>query len=261
MAKKSGLGTRMVDNYESITNYKLPKRTFTIIRLDGRSFSKFCKRFKKPFDDDFVRMMNESAKYVAENAQGCKMAFVQSDEITLVLTDFDELTTKAWYDGRIQKICSISASLASTKFLQLLFDYEISKMDNDKLSKLDYDQIKREVSKLIMNQKLMEFDSRVYTVPPRDEVLNTVFWRQQDCTRNSVSMVAQSMYSHKELENKNNSQQQDLIHDKGDNWNNYPIGLKRGRVIVKRDGKWVIEEPPIFSQEWDFFADIVPNYK
>jgi tRNA(His) 5'-end guanylyltransferase len=244
----------MVDNYESITNYKLPKRTFTIIRLDGKSFSKFCKRFKKPFDDDFVRMMNETAKYVAENAQGCKIAFVQSDEITLILTDFDELTTKAWYDGRIQKICSISASLATSKFLQLLFDYEISKIDKVDLSIKD-------VRKLVMNQKLMEFDSRVYTVPPRDEVLNTVFWRQQDCTRNSVSMVAQSMYSHKELENKNNSQQQDLIHDKGQNWNDYPIGLKRGRVIVKRDGKWVIEEPPIFSQQWDFFTDIIPNYK
>jgi tRNA(His) 5'-end guanylyltransferase len=252
--KKSGLGIRMVDNYESITNYKLPKRTFTIIRLDGKSFSKFCKRFKKPFDDDFVRMMNETAKYVAENAQGCKIAFVQSDEITLILTDFDELTTKAWYDGRIQKICSISASLATSKFLQLLFDYEISKIDKVDLSIKD-------VRKLVMNQKLMEFDSRVYTVPPRDEVLNTVFWRQQDCTRNSVSMVAQSMYSHKELENKNNSQQQDLIHDKGQNWNDYPIGLKRGRVIVKRDGKWVIEEPPIFSQQWDFFTDIIPNYK
>ena len=90
--------------YENITRFSLTKRTFTVMRLDGRSFSKFCKRFKKPFDDDFVRMMNESAKYVAENVQGCKIGFVQSDEITVVMTDFDEINTSRWFDGVIQKI-------------------------------------------------------------------------------------------------------------------------------------------------------------
>jgi len=254
MEKKKGLSVRMVENYENITNYKLPKRTFTIIRLDGRSFSKFCKRFKKPFDEDFVRIMNETAKYVAENIQGCKFGFVQSDEITLVLTDFDELKTTAWFDGRIQKICSISASLSSTKFLQMLLDYEFSKINDEELSI-------SQIRKLITNQKLIEFDSRTYTVSQRDEVLNTVLWRQQDCTRNSVLMITQSMFSHNELKNKNITQQQDMIHNKGDNWNNYPIGLKRGRIIVKKDGKWIIDDSPIFNKSWEFFDDIIPNYK
>lgn len=253
MAKNSALGDRMKNNYEDITRIKLPRRTFTIIRLDGRSFSKFCKRFKKPFDDDFVRMMNETAKYLCENIQGCKIGFVQSDEISLVLTDFDELSTTPWFDGTIQKIASISASFASTKFLQLLYDYQFSKLENPILY---IDQIR----KIIMSQKLLEFDSRCYTIGERAEVLNTLLWRQQDCSRNSISMVAQSLYSHKELERKNNSEKQELIFQKGQNWDKYPVGVKRGRVIVRgEDGKWCIVEPPIFSKDWEFL-NVIPNY-
>jgi len=255
------LGDRMKGNYEDITRIKLPRRTFTIIRLDGRSFSKFCKRFKKPFDDDFVRMMNETAKYLCENIQGCKIGFVQSDEISLVLTDFDELSTTPWFDGTIQKIASISASFASTKFLQLLFDYQFAMME----SVIEPKNIKimsiPEVRKIIMSQKLLEFDSRCYTIAERSEVLNTLLWRQQDCSRNSISMVAQSLYSHKELEKKNNSEKQELIFQKGQNWDKYPVGVKRGRVILRgEEGKWKIVEPPIFSQEWDFL-NIIPNYQ
>lgn len=262
MSKIGNLGDRMKNFYENITRFSLTKRTFTVMRLDGRSFSKFCKRFKKPFDDDFVRMMNESAKYVAENVQGCKIGFVQSDEMTFILTDFDDISTTAWFDGNIQKMCSISASFASTKFLQLLLDYEISKIGIDNGSKIDPMIPKKEIRRIIMSQKLLEFDSRVYTISDRSEVFNTLLWRQQDCTRNSVSMVAQSLYSHKELEGKNNSAKQEMIFQKGQNWDKYPVGVKRGRVIVRgEDGKWGIVEPPIFSQEWDFLKNIIPDYE
>jgi len=234
---KDDIGDRMKDLYESRSRYMLSRRTFCIIRLDGKAFHSYTKGLTRPFDDKFMNDMDDTAKFLCENIQGVKFAYVQSDEISLLLTDFDHIDTDAWYDGNIQKIVSVSASLATAKFNEL------------------------------RPGKLAFFDSRVFTIPYRTEVENYFLWRQMDATRNSVTSVAQSLYSHKELEGKNGSQKQEMIFQKGTNWNNLPSRYKRGRGIIKEyydvgealRSRWAVTDVPIFSQDKDFFNQIFPE--
>jgi tRNA(His) 5'-end guanylyltransferase len=225
---KDALGDRMKDYYESRTKYKLPRRTNTIIRLDGKAFHTFTRGFEKPFDKDLSDAMDKTAKALCENIQGAVMAYVQSDEITILLTDYSKITTDAWFDGNIQKIASISASMATAYF-------------NEYINK---DDVALALRVFDGKERLRAFfDSRVFTIPDRGEVINCFLWRQQDAVRNSVSMVAQSLYPHKELMNKNQSDMQEMCWQKGVNWNNIPDGWKRGRMIIKDEvEKSVTEE-------------------
>lgn len=235
--KKDSLGDRMKEFYENRTRNFLPRRTYTIIRVDGKAFHSYTRGLIRPFDEKLVNDMDETACYMCKNIQGAKFAFVQSDEISILLTDFEGLTTDAWFDGNIQKMASISASLATAKFNEL------------------------------RPNKIALFDSRVFTIPSDIEVENYFIWRQQDTTRNSISSVAQSMFSHRELENKNTDQMQEMCFQKGVNWNDFSAKLKRGRLIVKQDyekegatrSKWVSVEPPIFTQEREMLKVLIPK--
>lgn len=235
--KKDSLGDRMKEFYENRTRNFLPRRTYTIIRVDGKAFHSYTRGLERPFDEKLVNDMDETACYMCKNIQGAKFAFVQSDEISILLTDFEGLTTDAWFDGNIQKMASISASLATAKFNEL------------------------------RPNKIALFDSRVFTIPSDIEVENYFIWRQQDATRNSISSVAQSMFSHRELENKNTDQMQEMCFQKGVNWNDFSAKLKRGRLIVKQDyekegatrSKWVSVEPPIFTQEREMLKVLIPK--
>lgn len=235
--KKDSLGDRMKEFYENRTRNFLPRRTYTIIRVDGKAFHSYTRGLIRPFDEKLVNDMDETACYMCKNIQGAKFAFVQSDEISILLTDFEGLTTDAWFDGNIQKMASISASLATAKFNEL------------------------------RPNKIALFDSRVFTIPSDIEVENYFIWRQQDTTRNSISSVAQSMFSHQELENKNTDQMQEMCFQKGVNWNDFSAKLKRGRLIVKqyyeKEGttrsKWVSVEPPIFTQEREMLKVLIPK--
>jgi len=227
----------MKEFYENRTRNFLPRRTYTIIRVDGKAFHSYTRGLIRPFDEKLVNDMDETACYMCKNIQGAKFAFVQSDEISILLTDFEGLTTDAWFDGNIQKMVSISASLATAKFNEL------------------------------RPNKIALFDSRVFTIPSDIEVENYFIWRQQDTTRNSISSVAQSMFSHRELENKNTDQMQEMCFQKGVNWNDFSAKLKRGRLIVKQDyekegatrSKWVSVEPPIFTQEREMLKVLIPK--
>ncbi|MBC8110815.1 MAG: hypothetical protein H7Y04_07125, partial [Verrucomicrobia bacterium] len=156
------------------------------------------------------------------------------DEISILMTDFEKITTDAWFEGNIQKIVSISASLAKAKFNEL------------------------------RPGKLAFFDSRVFTIPFQTEVENYFIWRQQDATRNSISAVAQSLYSHKELSNKNSDQLQEMIWQKGQNWNDFAPRYKRGRMMVKEEyeksgairSRWVAIEVPVFTQDKEFLPNL-----
>ena len=235
--KKDSLGDRMKEFYENRTRNFLPRRTYTIIRVDGKAFHSYTRGLVRPFDEKLVNDMDETACYMCKNIQGAKFAFVQSDEISILLTDFEGLTTDAWFDGNIQKMVSISASLATAKFNEL------------------------------RPNKIALFDSRVFIIPSDIEVENYFIWRQQDTTRNSISSVAQSMFSHRELENKNTDQRQEMCFQKGVNWNDFSAKLKRGRLIVKQDyekegatrSKWVSVEPPIFTQEREMLKVLIPK--
>ena len=259
--KKDSLGDRMKEFYENRTKQFLPRRTYTIIRIDGKAFHTYTKGLIKPFDLKFMKDMNTTAQYLCENIQGAKLAFVQSDEISILLTDFDNLKTCAWFDGNVQKITSVSASLATAKFNALRIAGFANPVNAWGKDLEDY-----------FSQKLAMFDSRVFTIPNITEVINYFIWRQQDTVRNSISSLAQSMFSHKELHGKNADEMQEMCFQKGVNWNNCHPTCKRGGIIVKEEieletpfksvdkcqysykrNKWVTKAAPHFTQDCTIF--------
>lgn len=258
---KDALSQRMKNFYEGRTKILLPRRTYTIVRIDGKNFSKWTKGLEKPFDMGLVNDMDETAKYLCANIQGTKLAYVQSDEISIIITDFDKLDTDAWFDGSVQKIVSISASMATSKFNQLRL---IRKMIMETTSGVAYRPLELDD---VFHQKLANFDSRAFTIPFIDEVKNYLIWRQRDCVRNSISSVAQSLYSHKELENKNQNDMQEMSFQKGINWNDIDPKLKRGRLVYRKQleingairNKWISEAAPDFNKENELFDSIMKN--
>lgn len=273
---KTTLGDRMKNNYENISRYYLTRRMPVIIRIDGKAFHTFTRSLKKPFDDIFVKTMQDTMKYLCENIQGCVLGYTQSDEISLVLVDYAELTTDAWFGNNLQKMCSISASMATLAFNKA-FTRNISKQSKrlytEHLEEKDASYI--ESLEIAMNKGAM-FDSRVFTIP-KEEVCNAFIWRQQDATRNSIQSVGQANFSHKELHGQSCNNIQDmLMTQKGINWNDYATALKRGSCCIKVDdgltkydeagnicgytqrSKWVIDnEIPIFSQDRNYIERLI----
>jgi len=200
--------------------------------------------------------MDQTALYLCENIQGAKFAYVQSDEISILLTDFEKETTDAWFDGNIQKIVSISAAMATAKFNELR--RHRTKDIEEKRGDLTF--------KCKGSFPMAFFDSRVFTIPDPTEVENYCIARQQDATRNSLQMVCQSLFSHKELHEKNTSDMHEMLHEKGVNWNDYPAGQKRGRGVVKvwdetfGTTSWKIVKPPIFTQNREWLSNLIPSY-
>ena len=260
---RTTLGDRMKNNYENITRYYLTRRMPVIIRLDGRSFHTFTRGFKKPFDDILIKTMQDTMKYLCENIQGCVLGYTQSDEISLVLTDYAELTTDAWFGNNLQKMCSVSASMATVAFNKFFYDNMPAEGEN---SGTYYKAF----------EKGAMFDSRVFTIP-KEEVCNYLLWRQQDATRNSIQSVGQANFSQKELHGKSCSDIQDmLMTQKGINWNDYTTTLKRGSCCIKIDdslteydevenisdyiqrSKWVIDdEIPIFTKYINYVEKLI----
>lgn len=238
---KDALSVRQKEFYEKRTRTLLPRRTYTIIRIDGKSFKNYTKGLNKPFDEDLIEAMDSTAIYLCKNIQGAKLAYVQSDEITIVMTDFDTLQTDAWFDGEVQKIVSVSASMATREFNRVRIIQQLA-------NGIDI--------KYILNGKLAEFDSRVFTIPFKEEVLNNIIWRQRDCVRNSISSVAQSLFSHTLLTGKNQSDMQEMCFEKGVNWNDFPEKQKRGRIIVKKQINYPSKNggEPYIRNEWKSIA-------
>ena len=260
---KTTLGDRMKNNYENISRYYLTRRMPVIIRIDGKAFHTFTRGFKKPFDDIFVKTMQDTMKYLCENIQGCVLGYTQSDEISLVLVDYAELTTDAWFGNNLQKMCSVSASMATMAFNKFFYGNMPADEEN---SGTYYKAL----------EKGAMFDSRVFTIP-KEEVCNYFIWRQQDSTRNSIQSVGQANFSQKELHGKSCSDIQDmLMTQKSINWNDYNTTLKRGSCCIKIDdgitkydevgnicdyissSKWVIDnEIPIFSQDRNYIEKLI----
>lgn len=227
--------------YRGLSDYKLLPNSYAIIFLDGRSFSHMVKnKFLKPFDDNFIRMMNETAEYVCKNVQGCKFAFVQSDEISLVLTDFDTPTTDAFFSNRLCKMQSIIASLATAKFNQLMASYHFDKMwDEGYAPDLSVDNICNEIEEL----PLYQFDCKCWNVPTYNDVFAWILYRQNDCVKNSKQQTAQTCIPHKELLGKNTDEQIALLKEtKGIDWNLFPNDRKYGRFIWKEEVQLVSDD-------------------
>ena len=274
---KDSLGDRIKTQYEDRTRFLLPRRTYTMIRVDGKAFHSFTKNFPRPFDKNLMNVMDNTAIAMCEEIQGAVCAYVQSDEISILLTDFAKPTTSAWFDGNVQKMASVAASTATAHFNRLL---AYNSPHGTPLS-------------------VAMFDARVFTIPDSIEVENYFIWRQNDASRNSVQMAARAVFSHKECTDKTCPQLQDMLMEKGVNWNNYTSGEKRGRMIVKvkvdianeykghQEGqapapdtitrsKWVSlhgdankpvaylethQETPIFTQDRSFLRKLIPQIK
>lgn len=234
---RSDLAERM-KGYEKRNRYYLQRRMPVILRLDMRAGHSFTKEFKRPFDEVFIKSMQNTAKYLCENIQNCKLSYQQSDEITLLLVDYDKLNTDCFFDYRVDKLCSITASMATMAFNNIFskyvkeFDLELAYNDNG----IDTEENRKlwEIYKKAINKGAM-FDARCFNIP-KEEVTNLVYWRQLDASRNSIQMVGQANFSHKELQNRSCNDIQDmLMTQKGINWNDLPIYQKRGSCCVKEN--------------------------
>ena len=224
MSKNCTIMQRMKENYEGRSKTFLTRRIPVIIRLDGKAFHTYTRGLNKPFDEGLIEDMESTTKYLCENIQGVKLGYCQSDEISLLLTDYETLDTQAWFDYNIQKMASISASMATAKFNQLRLQRNVG-------SQFDYGD-NRYLDSDFLNDKLAFFDSRVFNIP-KEEVSNYFLARQKDAVKNSIAMLAQSLYSPKELHKKNQSDMQELCFQKGFNWNDLDYRKKRGCTIVK----------------------------
>ena len=275
--KKDSLGDRMKSNYENRSKTYLIRRQPVILRLDGKAFHTFTKGFKRPYDEVFHNVMNETMKYLCENIQGCKLGYTQSDEITLLLTDYDTLTTDAWFDYSVQKMCSIASSMATLMFNKMLAR-EIREMNKkyNVQSPTDFDEgfDWQYHNKLVdALEKGAMFDCRCFNIP-KEEVANCFIWRQQDATRNAIQMLGQTYFSHKELNGKSCNDIQDMLMlQKNINFNDMPTEFKRGICCVRKelqnpnvdikDGafprlKWVLDkEIPIFSKDFDYIEKLI----
>lgn len=216
--------------YRNLTDYRLLPNGYIMVMLDGRSFSKKIKNnFKRPFDETFINLMNETAKYVCEKVSGCKLAYVQSDEINLVL--YDDFEKDPFFGNRLCKLQSIIASIATSKFNQLAF-IELLKDNNCH---------KDDVINMIANSSLYEFDCKVWNVPNVNDAFAGILYRQNDCIRNSKEAVAQNYFSHKTLHGKKTEEQIELVKEFfGVNWYNYfTRGEQYGRLIIRRKIKYL----------------------
>lgn len=274
--KNDSLGDRM-KSYENVSRTYLTRKMPVIIRIDGKAFHSFTRGFKKPFDEILVKSMQETMKYLCENIQGCVLGYTQSDEITLVLVDYQSRESDAWFGNNIQKIASVSASMATLAFNKIFHtcvnSYSHS-LYNDDLSDEEIDYIY--TLDKAMHKGAM-FDSRVFTLP-KEEVVNCLIWRQQDATRNSILNVGYENFSQKELHGKKCDKIQDMLFvEKGINWNDYPTTLKRGSCCIKKPcvveevinletkeitkivrNKWCIDdEIPIFTQDKEYVNKLI----
>jgi len=228
--KFNEMGKRMKE-YEYSYDIRIPRRVPIILRLDGKAFHNLTRNLEKPFDMEFIESMNYTAKCLLEEINDSEFAYVQSDEISLLLTNNKSLCYEPYFNNKLQKIVSVAASIATAAF-------------NDVSP---YEQIGL-------------FDCRAFILPEK-EVCNYFIWRQKDFTRNSLQSVARSLYSHKQLNSKKSCQLHEMIFEKGINWNELPISLRRGRCAVRncnaRNEITIDNDIPVFTEDRNYIERFV----
>lgn len=268
---RDNLGDRM-KSYENITRTYLPGRMPIIIRIDGKAFHTFTKGFKKPFDDVLMQAMEETAAVLCRDIEGVKVAYTQSDEISLLITNNDTWETQPWFGNNIQKMASVAASIAT-----LAFNRAFDALVRDFINEVYYKDPFIATDKLLntyldARDKGATFDARVFVLPA-DEVCNYFWWRQADAQRNSIQACGQFYFSHKELQYKSCKDiQEKLLLEKGFDWNSLSNAQKYGVCIIKKSqpvktaidfntteaiatykNKWVIDENiPLFFENRDY---------
>ena len=266
--KYNSLGDRM-KGYENISRIYLTKRSPVIIRIDGKAFHSFTKGFLRPFDNILMETMAETAKFLAQNISGCKLAYTQSDEISLLLTDYETNETQPWFENNLQKLVSVSASMATLHFNRIFANKVISaersknhllyKEICEELTENDISELTDYCNALQKSRSIgAMFDARAFVLP-REEVVNYFIWRQQDATRNSILMVAHSFFSQREMQGiKCDALQDKLFTERNINWNDYSVPQKRGTCIKKQ----LTRRNDVERREWVVDEDIpIQDYK
>lgn len=268
MSKKLTEFDKRMQNYKYTSDQSLMRRTPVIIQIDGMHFHTFTKGLDKPFDGILVRSMQETAKYLCENIQGCVLAYTQSDEINLLLIDYQELDSQAWFDNRIQKLTSAAASLATLEFnrrfaerVRLMRTMVLHENHPDNSNEKTHETVKY-LKKSIAAKNGATFAACAFNLP-QDEVTNFFYWRQQDAIRNSIQMVGQANFSHTELQHKSREDIKQMLRDKSEAtggtikpWENYPMFLQRGTCIIKNEEVLDQNDPEIYKR---FYWDVDEN--
>jgi tRNA(His) guanylyltransferase len=206
---KTALGDRMKDYERREAGRRFMPRLPILARIDGKGFSKWTQGLPRPYDQRLSDLMVSTTTHLVDKTQA-RVGYTQSDEITLVLWSPNE-KSQLFFDRRIQKITSVLASMTTA-----FFNAQIP------------GAIPERAGRPAM------FDCRVWAVPDREEAVNCLLWRELDATKNSISMAARDHYSHKALQGKNGGEMQELLHQKGVNWNDYPSFFKRGTYVGRR---------------------------
>ena len=271
----------MKSKYEDVFRHTIPQRTYGLLRIDGKAFHTFTKGLPRPFSQDLTDALDHAAIALCNQMQGARFAYGQSDEYSFLFTDFEDINTEMWFKGNVQKIASVAASIFTAHFnakWQEIVQNGYVFVDKCNLPRENGPERKKKfIGKLAM------FDARVFVIPGRTDVINYFVWRQQDASRNSLSMLASTYYSSKELHGKKAADMHEMLHRKGQNWNNWDTNFKRGRVIKRisttRIAKFVhkssgktLERPvnetpfavdndiPVFTQNHDYLEGLVPEY-
>lgn len=230
------LGDRM-KGYEKVPSQKLYNKMPVILRLDGKAFHTYTKGFDKPFDADLHEVRQDTLKYLCENIQGALFGYSQSDELSIVLQYWDTFETSSWFDNKIMKLCSVSASMCTA-------EWNYNTCWSGKKDKF--------------RGKIALFDSRCFNIP-KEEVLNYLVWRQQDWERNSVQMLGQSLYSHKQLQKVSCKEIiTNVESDYGIIWGQLPSWQKRGEFWIKGEG---IIDCPRFGEERELLEKVLLSTK
>ena len=224
---KDELGQQMKRDYEDALRLYVPRRTHVIIRIDGRAFHQFTRQLERPYCRRLAGALDAAALYLAAQMIGCRFAYGQSDEYSFVLTDTEPAGAALWFDGNVQKMVSVSASLFTAAFNQAFAADQPG-----------------------------AFDARVLVIAQRAEVEKYLLWRQLDASANSLNMLASAHFTHQELLGKSSAEKHDLLHARGVNWAKQPADFKRGRAVVREaGGGWRVDsEIPIFNHDPGYLA-------
>jgi tRNA(His) 5'-end guanylyltransferase len=247
------LGDRM-KRYQEVFDQKLLIKTPILIHLDGKAFHTFCRGLIKPFDQMLMDTMDYTANQLVAGIQGCKLAYVQSDEISLLLTDWENYETDQWFDGRVQKITSISAAIATFEFNKMWQFNAKSFGDEQNLYPI-VDEAQAEAEKVRRKMKQGLFDSRAFNLP-HHEVGNWFIWRQNDWRRNSVQMLARSHFSHKSLQNMKTSEMIEILKNVGASWESLSEREQNGATIYRGNGNKIVKDCSIkFKENREFIKE------
>lgn len=202
--KEMSIGSR-IKRYEAASHSILLPRSYAVLRVDGKAFHTFTRNMKRPFDEKLIEAMVSAGERVAKEMMGFKLGYHQSDEFTFVLTDTDTFESQMWFDGEVQKLCSVTASMFGAYFNKAMGGTEAV------------------------------FDCRAFNVPAED-VPNVFIWRQRDWERNSLQMLARTVFTQKELHGKKHAEIHEMLHGLDVNWARLSDLLKNG-TFTTPDGQ------------------------